>query len=441
MELGLSLSRRPKPAGPPDLAARFLALSGGPATYVHPDETYLTAAQGKLLDLTVWTAQTGAPTFQNGEIRFPASSTLQVARVQLAQSIPAGSRARVTFRCTGPDFPDRARVRPKMNTDLPSSGYIQRTGWWSHEILTTAARSFVDFQCPGDSLPAYLTDVCVQVIDPAQQAYDILLVWGQSNMTGASAGARPDPDLDLPHPKIDMLMGHTNAAFYAVEGEITGARDALPFRALNDSVSPAMAFARHYADHVLAPGRRLLLICAAEGGTTLADPITGNWHPDNTLPAAEDHYGWMLGQAQTALALNPANSVVAALGSQGESDRGVAGHTQWAQAMRLSFVPALRTALARADLPFIQLGLNPGRLSGPVDQNTLNMLATQETLDSLSGDANALADYLHCPWRAEWGNGTKADPDDAGDEVHFGPMANRLRGVDAAIRARARFGW
>ena len=85
------------------------------------------------------------------------------------------------------------------------------------------------------------------------------------------------------------------------------------------------------------------------------------------------------------------------------------------------------------DVPVVIIGLNPAAETG--DGSTLAMIAAQASLGE--GGANGIAGVVHSGWRPFWGDGTKEAPDDDADRVHFGPWANRLRGVQAAIDAAA----
>jgi len=133
--------------------------------------------------------------------------------------------------------------------------------------------------------------------------YDIIIVAGQSNAEGCGLGpvdlpCAPDERVLAMSKEVDAAGGYLVAVAEerAAEG-ISWADFGLPF-------------AREYvAAGLLAPGRKLLLVRAAVGGTGFADK---HWGPE------DDHYQNMLRMIEAALAMGGA--LKALLWHQGETD-------------------------------------------------------------------------------------------------------------------------
>ena len=148
------------------------------------------------------------------------------------------------------------------------------------------------------------------------QKYDIVILAGQSNAYGFGIG---ETDYQLKH--LDRMDWLYDDQAYCYQKDENG-NDYLPIyrpwklKIVNaekgHSTNLAMRFADDYIENgLLAEDRKLLVLCAAVGGSGFC---TGVWGIGNLL------YVRMLDMIQYALALDPENRVVAFLWHQGECD-------------------------------------------------------------------------------------------------------------------------
>jgi len=169
-------------------------------------------------------------------------------------------------------------------------------------------------------------------------AYDIIVVAGQSNAFGCGLGPAGDPfqpdDRIQAMPQAANLLGG-----YGIAGAEEPLVDGQPW------ANFGLPFAREYIRAgLLAPGRKLLILQAAVGGTGFADKRWG---------LSDDLYRNMLRMIGTALALNPGNELKALLWHQGENEAAFqvseAVHTANLQAL----VRDVRARFGTPELPFI----------------------------------------------------------------------------------------
>ena len=306
------------------------------------------------------------------------------------------------------------RILIKVGSQITKT--IKTPGWWSGVATIGAAATHVEIINTNGG--AVVSNVAVEVVNPTTEKLDIIVLAGQSNMVGASSGPDLDYSVDMPHPDVLALNGSTWSAASVVKGAVSHAHPRMQHQGLNQNgLGPGLALGRYYAENKLQPGRKVLLIAAAKGGTKL----TGNspWNFTGTDGALAE---WALAAAQDAVALNPAhNRVVAVAWSQGESDYGAGSEALYPAAFG-NLVAGFRSGLSDPSLPFVIIGLNPDAISA----NAQNMIAVQM---GLTGNG-----VRYSGWQsATWGDGTKANPDNPDDTVHFGEWANRVRGAAAAI--------
>ena len=107
----------------------------------------------------------------------------------------------------------------------------------------------------------------------------------------------------------------------------------------------ALAFARDYIrSGLLAPGRKLLILRSAVGGTGFLD---GRWHMEGDL------YLHMLEMIRTALEMNSGNRLVALLWHQGETDA-ILGATYEQHHRHLKdLLTSVRDTFGVPELPFV----------------------------------------------------------------------------------------
>ena len=161
----------------------------------------------------------------------------------------------------------------------------------------------------------------------AAPGYDVVLLIGQSNMSGY--GAYLVPGFDTTDPRIQQW---TRANALALASDPLQHPDA-PFNA--GRIGPGMSFARSYLK-TLPSTRKVLLVPAAFAGTGFSGL---RWNPGNDL--FED----ALLRVNAALASDAENCLAAILWSQGESDVGRMTATGY-QAALDAMIKALRTRIA-----------------------------------------------------------------------------------------------
>jgi hypothetical protein len=331
-------------------------------------------------------------------------------------AIPAGWTL-VSFRIAGSNL--QAGVLFQLGGPLYSTGEARnRIGWHAH-LIPSAGHTRTRWVAQGGWAGA-IDDVSVRDVTAIQaRPADVYILAGQSNMAGGQA-TPVDPSLDAPHPLVTYLAGTTATHLGGKTGELRPAVDPLQhYDGAIMGVGPGMAAARSLLA-ALAPGRRIVLIAAAKGGTALVD-AGAPWQPG--VGAA---YLNAIAQAQLAMSLLPAGSAIRGLfWSQGESDNGTNVGTLYPPAFR-TMLTALRADLALPDLPAVILGPTP---EGDPDGR---LAAAQASLDGGSGSANATPGVRFVAGPA----GMTID----GDDAHFSPAGNRKRGADGAAAMAALLG-
>lgn len=402
----------------------FQSIGGVPA-YVHPSTAYVTAAQGTLTSSSGWAKQSegGGITFNTaaGMIEFAASATQQIARLTLGATIPNGTTVHVQVGSAGSGA---FVVRFGPTNQNVGTGSIH--GWKTAAITVNSDKTYLEIVQNGGGSVMTFTGICVEPWNLASELLDIYILAGQSNMAGASSGSAPNRAIEIPHPKVLARWGSTQSAHWVSDGGISRARESFIMKANNLAVSPGLHIGRYLADNHLSPGRKILLIGSAQGGTSLLQN-SGGWNPTGSSPTLVND---MVADALAAKALNAGNAIKGVFWCQGESDRGASGGANYITKFP-DFVSHVRTELSDSGLPFCIMGLNPFRSAGlAADSNTTTMIAAQATL--AEGQANGITGVCYAGYSTAWPNGTKPVPDNSDDEVHFGTEANRLRGVHAA---------
>ena len=153
----------------------------------------------------------------------------------------------------------------------------------------------------------------------AADAYDIIILAGQSNAEGQGRGESTQPY--VPNENVLLMTDNFDAHFVTTDGvsvlhynwpavnSIAVAdereKDGVKFGCF------ALEFARQYAQKRLQKGRKVLIVNANFGGTGFARP---EWGVGNIMHTR------LLSMTKAALATNPKNRIVAMLWSQGEHD-------------------------------------------------------------------------------------------------------------------------
>lgn len=168
--------------------------------------------------------------------------------------------------------------------------------------------------------------------DFSKEPFDILIQAGQSNAEGSGYGDTVQPY--VPDPRILYLEPDLT---------ISLARELVQGNQVRGNFS--LTFAADYAAAgLLAPGRKLLILRTAVGGTGF---LEGHWTPEGDL------YQRMLAMTRTALALNPENRLIGLLWHQGERDSKL--HASYEQHYHnfAALVQGLRDCFASPALPFV----------------------------------------------------------------------------------------
>ncbi|MFG5409597.1 sialate O-acetylesterase [Piscinibacter sakaiensis] len=168
--------------------------------------------------------------------------------------------------------------------------------------------------------------------------YDVVLLIGQSNMSGY--GAYIVPGFDTTDPRIQQW---TMAGGMALASDPLQHPDA-PFNV--GRIGPGMSFARAYLA-ALPTARKVLLVPAAYNGTAFSNR---RWNPGDDLFEAA------VTRLNAALASDGGNCLAAILWSQGESDVDTMTGAQY-QAALDTMIGTLRTRIAAgqggATVPFL----------------------------------------------------------------------------------------
>ena len=179
--------------------------------------------------------------------------------------------------------------------------------------------------------------------------YDIVIVGGQSNAEGN--GLPYADDLQLRSNRIMSLSALKKVEHLPEKVRVTYFDEPFQLKIAEEQVIGNgkrngfyLPFARLYEEHLLETDRKLLLVYAAVGGTGFKK---GNWIP--TGP----EYLKMLEMVDFALAMSPANRLVAFLWHQGEHDAFEQNPPQ-AYGQQLEFlVQSVRERYNAPQLPFI----------------------------------------------------------------------------------------
>lgn len=185
---------------------------------------------------------------------------------------------------------------------------------------------------------------------------DVVLLVGQSNMVGYGSGL-DTTYLDPPDPRIKQYPGSGSYL-----GKVVTAIDPLfHTEQFAGGVGLAMSFAREYV-RTMSSSRRLLFVPCARGNTGFRtssvvptpsgyEANVGTWEVGG---AGVNFYEFAIAQANAAIALNPANRLVAILWHQGEKDTFFLNEAQYAAQLD-ALIAGFRSRIstASATTPFI----------------------------------------------------------------------------------------
>lgn len=192
-----------------------------------------------------------------------------------------------------------------------------------------------------------------------QHGYDVILVIGQSNATGTNTDFDPE-GIDARDRRI-MTFPKTG------EGARTTISAREPLAPIGGhppgGMGPGGPFAAQLLE-TLQPGRRILIVPAAMGGTGFRRHGTypGVWKAGLELEGAPNLLAMAIDHLRDALAAaGPGSCVAAILWQQGEADRGRSEEDYAADLDEL--IASIRTAVPEAtSAPFLVGGLPPERV-------------------------------------------------------------------------------
>jgi len=186
-------------------------------------------------------------------------------------------------------------------------------------------------------------------VDAADTGYDVILLAGQSNMSGR--GTPYDQRTDPPHGEI-WQWGSSGAYV----GVMSQAVEPLAMVDTPSGIGPGLVFARFYQG-ITAPNRQTLLVPAAQGGQAL---VGGTWDPNTPGANAQN----AIARANAAIASHPKARLKAILWVQGETD-GDNGATGPAYQTKLDALFARFRAeiTGAANVPIVVGGMVPEYLS------------------------------------------------------------------------------
>ena len=249
-----------------------------------------------------------------------------------------------------------------------------------------------------------------------EYAYDIIIVAGQSNAEGSGFGPvgdiGPKQQAFVPDERIQMMPCRANflgghkiqkaAEKVGSDGRMIG--------------NFGLSFAREYIDGgLLAPGRKVLILQAAVGGTGFSDR---HWGPQ------DDHYNNMLKMIETALALNPENEVKALLWHQGETDAALKASRETHIANLRTLMEGVRSAAGVPGLPFVAGDFVQHWISQTESDPNLTVPEVRAAMREVCGQVGCAAfvetDGLNSNWE-----------DDPGweDSIHFSRNSLQRLGV------------
>lgn len=188
------------------------------------------------------------------------------------------------------------------------------------------------------------------IVDPTQSGYDVILLSGQSNMTGADTDT--DPALDTPTPRVQRFpaTGFISAGIDPLE---TGWR-----------VSAGTSAGQWIVGN-LASNRRVLLVPVAKGSTGFTSTAPDTWDP---AAGAGSLYLRAIDRANAAMAAAGPNARFAGIiWVQGEQDAGILTGAQYAAKLD-ALITGMRAAITGAGptTPFVVGRMVPEWVDGGV---------------------------------------------------------------------------
>lgn len=206
------------------------------------------------------------------------------------------------------------------------------------------------YALPDPVLAKVKTDLAETISTPF--GYDVILLAGQSNMSGR--GTAYSAATDPAHPMIFQYKGKIPN-----KGTIIAAAEPLDMVDTPSGIGPGFQFARWYVAQGLNRGRKVLLVPAAQGGTPLTRVTGPTWKPSSA-----GLYTNAITQANGAIAAEAGSRIVAVLWLQGETDGDLAATGAAYQTEFDALIAGFRSSITGASgVPFIIGQMVPEYLS------------------------------------------------------------------------------
>ena len=222
---------------------------------------------------------------------------------------------------------------------------------------------------PGSAAATALNATYALKGEVGTSGYDVILLAGQSNMSGRGTpySVTTDPGV----PIVFQYKGKTPN-----KGTIIPAMEPLDMVDTPSGIGPGMQFARWYVANGLNQGRKVLLVPTAQGGTPLTRVATPTWKPS----VAGSLYANAITQANGALASETGSKIVAILWLQGETDGDLAATGAAYQADLDALITGFRAGITGAtNVPVIMGQMVPDYLATGTRQQINNVQAATVT--------------------------------------------------------------
>lgn len=272
---------------------------------------------------------------------------------------------------------------------------------------------------PGDPSRLILTDADITRPGPLADAlgglgagvglpgYDIIVIAGQSNAAGS--GEPFSAALDPETPTIDQYGAKVRT--------IRPASEPLDMVNATTGMGPGLQFARWYASQ-LTPGRKVLIVPAAKGGTRLCSDTGESWRATRPTPSL---YAAAIEQTQEAImAAGPGtHRVVTVLWLQGEADSAQSTSPATYRTDLDNLIDAFRADLDDPNLPFI---------IGPMVHEWVANGSTGAPAGTAAQIRDVQADTPNRKPRTGYVPATADMPHDPDDVIHWPGPAQRIIG-------------
>lgn len=240
-------------------------------------------------------------------------------------------------------------------------------------------------------------------VKPADRAYDVFLIAGQSNALGAGLGA--SHRLDRPHANVHQFAGSGRKA-----GQVLAGEHPLWHHTRAPGVGFGLMFGRLHAE---VSDRPVLLVPAARGASGFAPQEGFSWDVQDH-PGTVNLYRFACTQLAAALAAHPGSELRAILWHQGEADVRHLGQQEYSAKLD-ALIAGFWSEFG--SVPFILGQMNPDRI--------------EEACDDLPGYRHVDAAHRDTPSRhplTRFVEGPRGAFNSAEDKLHYSAEGQRKLG-------------